>query len=250
MTKDSTRDDNGNPIWKKTPLTSYLDDAISNIQKTMSLKLPLIRYVDDADAIFSRIIEECKFSQIGNQALTPYFFAASYSAYRGAILLWAGGNFSQIPPLLRQSVECAAYCHLVLENTDLAKIWLNRNSSAEALKLSKEKFKFSDAVNHIGESSSDLKKWMNDIYKETIEYGAHPNVKGILPMGELTPNSESIEFSFLAPDTDSWRVAGQQCLKCAVIVLSVFENLVPDEYPIGVRMQLEVLKDKIRLQKN
>ena len=96
-------------------------------------------------------------------------------------------------PLLRTALEASCYAMLVGDSEELREIWLKRNSTPDALRTSRRAFRsaVADAAKHIQAKSRvgpNTEAWIKQAYDEAIDFGAHPNPKGIWPYVRFSKN--------------------------------------------------------------
>ena len=93
-------------------------------------------------------------------------------------------------PLFRTALEASCYAFLIGGSDELREIWLQRNSTPEALKLCRKRFgsPVKDTARKIqgkSWSSSTAEVWSNQAYDAAIDFGVHPNPKAVWPYVEL-----------------------------------------------------------------
>ena len=116
-----------------------------------------------------------------------------FMIYLSSIRVAMSGHGAAMFPLLRVALEASCYAFQVGEKDELEEIWLNRNSSAEALSLCRTKFHSAvrDAAKGIQRKSwagGNTEAWINQAYDAAIDFGAHPNPKGLWPYARLNKN--------------------------------------------------------------
>ena len=117
----------------------------------------------------------------------------AFMIFLSSIRVAMSGHGAAMFPILRIALEAACCALLVGDSEELREIWLKRNSTPDALRTSKRKFgsAVADAAKRI-----QAKSWVapntearpTHPYNEAIDFGAHPNPKGIWPYVRVNEN--------------------------------------------------------------
>ncbi|MBH2886606.1 hypothetical protein ACTVKH_00710 [Serratia marcescens] len=103
------------------------------------------------------------------------------------------GHAFSIHSIFRTSLESICYSYCLNRNRGLIHIWLNRNKSKSARDKCSKTFKrnliFKDLISDISEINSSLGVMINDCYESSIDFGAHPNISGLIY--QLSQENES-----------------------------------------------------------
>jgi len=80
-------------------------------------------------------------------------------------------------PILRSSIEAAAYTYLMNRSEEVRDAWLHRERSDEDRKTARKLLTqaVSDTVKAIGDAERGFGPYLGHIYQSTITLGAHPN---------------------------------------------------------------------------
>ena len=113
--------------------------------------------------------------------------------YLCAIRVGMSGHGAAMFPLLRTALEATCYAFLIGDSEELQETWIKRNSTVEALESSKRAFRSAvkDAAKRIQEKSwvaPNTEAWISQAYDEAIDFGAHPNPKGVWPYVRISKN--------------------------------------------------------------
>lgn len=115
--------------------------------------------------------------------LSPLPLMLSMNAYQ---LFLAGsrmalsGHCAAVFPLLRTSLESAAYAGLMMHKPQLENVWIQRHGSEKENVACRKEFTFKKAVEPLKERAPDIYELALLVYENAIDYGAHPNIKGVL----------------------------------------------------------------------
>lgn len=88
------------------------------------------------------------------------------------------GHAAGVYPALRTALETACYSFLMSRDESLSDVWMKRSLSVDHTKAFKKAFKqpIADARDLIDKlHPNNLGTWMYELYKASMEFGAHPN---------------------------------------------------------------------------
>ena len=96
------------------------------------------------------------------------------------------GHSASTFPLFRTSLEAACYAYNIWSQPELEQVWLDRNNDEKAHRKSRRAFTSAvkDTAKHLATRSfvwPGTEDWINTAYNHSIDFGAHPNPKSILP---------------------------------------------------------------------
>lgn len=167
------------------------------------------------------------------------------------------GHLAATFPLFRTAVESACYAYVMRNNDQLAKIWLDRHSSAEAFKASRKSFgpAVADAARGISQLHEDgnIEKFINDAYQAAIDFGAHPNPHGV--MGHIQQPTDGGDH-WMVPMVGIYDAASGEiakgliaCLEYTLAVAIILANCQPMTKAMASELdRLLSLKEKILLE--
>jgi hypothetical protein len=123
---------------------------------------------------------------------TPAFafvlFMNAYQMFLGATRMALSGHPAAVFPLLRTALESASYGYLMEQQPALAEVWGNRHRSEADKKACRNSFTFEKAIRGLGARAPDIERLAKDAYEGAIDYGAHPNPKGVF--GHVSINED------------------------------------------------------------
>ena len=181
----------------------------------------------------------------------------AFMIYMGALRVAFSGHTAATFPLLRTALESACYAFLIGENAALERIWLNRNSSDEALRLCKREF--TPAVRRTANALQDkswiapvTEDWINELYDAAIDFGAHPNAKSILPYLEVDENRGDGHVavsltSLYGPEAHSTSRGLVACLDHGLAIAVILASCVdsPSKAAIASINEMNELKERL-----
>ena len=109
-----------------------------------------------------------------------------FMTHLSAVRVALSGHVAATFPLLRAVLEASCYALLIGGDESLEDVWLERNTTAVALRTCRRKF--NSAVKMAARDvqtrdwvSAGTEEWINEAYDAAIDYGAHPNPKAVWP---------------------------------------------------------------------
>lgn len=121
----------------------------------------------------------------------------AYQLFLASVRIALSGHPAAVFPVLRTALESAAYGSLMKKRPELQDVWIKRHGSAAENKACKNAFKFSTAIASIEDRSPDICKLAILAYDGAIDYGAHPNIKGVLGHVSLTDVQDGRQIAVL-----------------------------------------------------
>lgn len=91
-----------------------------------------------------------------------------------------GGHPAAVFPTLRTGLESAAYALLLEREPALSDVWAQRHRSETDLKACRAQFRFERALRYLKTKVPDIYDLATQGYEGAIDYGAHPNVRGVM----------------------------------------------------------------------
>lgn len=170
------------PGWGQDLLTQFLDTARRNQFATFANKNVAMNDLISLDSMFTKLVTD----PVTAKLFGPMsFFLRSHSAYRAAVGAVCSGQIYEAQALLRSCLEHAAYAHYVADEPPRYEVWLNRHESLDTKKSVRTEFLLKKIVEVLTVSSEDLGSIFSKLYEHTIDYGAHPNERGVSLNSEL-----------------------------------------------------------------
>jgi hypothetical protein len=103
----------------------------------------------------------------------------AYMTFLAGIRMALSGHAAAVFPLLRTALESASYGLLIERDPVLADVWTNRHRSETDKKACRKAFTFARGVVHLKDMAPDLYDLAKLVYEGAIDFGAHPNLKGV-----------------------------------------------------------------------
>ena len=147
------------------------------------------------------------------------------------------GQISEAQALNRAAIEQAWYAlHIAKDPAGWprAEMWLRRNESDAAEDTCKTEFTVAK-VRHTHESlDADTAKDLHYLYKQTINFGAHPNQMGVMSQIRKAEDANKIVFNvgILAPDPHGVMATMKVTTAVAIGVFRIFGLIYPERFAI------------------
>lgn len=236
------------------PFDNYFASAMESEKELLDSNSDLV----EALRTYHEFIVKCVFAE--QESLSPIqclLALHAFMIYLASIRVTFSGHAAATFPLFRTSLEASCYAFLIGETPDLQQIWMERNRTGDALKLCRREF--TSAVKDTAEKiqtkswvSESTEDWIKQAYDAAIDFGAHPNPRGIWPYVQFKENrpdgyvavSLASIYGPKAPETSRCLIA---CLDygllLAVILVSCLE--MPSEETVFGLTGLNQIKEKL-----
>ena len=170
------------------PFNDYFVFAEKNEKELLKANSPWVSAIRDYHEFFA---DHLSATEVNFQSASkPLLAMHAYMIYLASVRVALSGHSAAIFPLFRTALEASCYAFLIGETPDLERIWLERNSSQEAKKLCRKRF--GSAVKEVAKciqakkwTATTSEEWINELYDATIDFGSHPNQRGVLPYVNL-----------------------------------------------------------------
>ncbi len=246
--------------WGREPVSEFLHSAYSNNVSFFAnySEVPFVQAIREINNLFKQFTE-CDF-KIDVHVL-PNFVTRSRSAFLGSIRLATSGEAVESYMVSRGCLEYALYALHIYEDKEYVyinndktvtedrkdsnsqpvqrrfMIWLNRSSSTEANKKCRKVFSNSNVKKTLLAKNEDLGKVVSELYDSTIDYGAHPNIGGVLLTSTISLNG--VVDGFLLHHEDVVFKAGvQNVILIGLCSLFIFYLIFKENFNSNIRTQL------------
>lgn len=230
--------------WGNDKLTEFLDAAQDNQFATFAKKRAeygLLREIDDA---FMRVAENLINPQ---NMLSATLLYRSHAAYRAACRTSMAGQCPETFVLLRSCLEYAGYGLHIHKKPELGVTWLDRHQDADALREMKKRFLAIDVQKVVASVDSRLGQIYEELYDRAIDFGAHPNVRGVT--GSMTmdegPEQTKLMHIYLHGDDLALASALKSTAQAGLTSLHIFQHVFPVRFQLlGLRERLAELRKR------
>lgn len=209
------------------------------------------KLLEDTQAAYAQLWRITEHDDREERIIPRMFMTRTLSAFCAAIRLSTGGQFSETFPILRVAIENAWYALHIGKDPDgarRARIWLSRNDNDQALKACKIEFVVSRVRATHEEHDPASAKQLQTLYETMIDYGGHPNMRGVLTGFDLvvSPGTATIFTPLLSVEALPMVLATRMAVAVAVGGLHVYRLIYPERVQIsGFRKDIDGLGDKL-----
>ena len=228
--------------WGEDKLSEFLQRVTDHQFATFTnvrAAFDKLRKVDDC---FLHIVENTEKPQ--SSPLCLPLFARCHSSYRAACGTSMAGQLAETFVILRSCLEYSGYALLIHQNPNLDTVWLRRHAGDDSGRTMRNAFTAGKAKRAVESTDSGLGDWYSDLYEDTIDFGGHPNPKGIIPITRCD------EDTYGQIDLHSDGLFLRHCLNLTLRVglcsLYVFYTILPARFNIEISKKI----DELRLTKH
>jgi hypothetical protein len=156
-------------------MRAYLRAADETQAEILASDSPLVAALRTYDAFFRTRL----FAQGPSEPIALVLFMNAYQLFLAAMRMGLAGHSTAVFPLLRTALESAAYGGRIVGDPALGQIWTRRHRSQADKKACRKVFTFDKAVAGLKERAPDFHGLAVAVYEGAIDFGAHPNIKGV-----------------------------------------------------------------------
>jgi len=166
------------------------------------------------------------------------FLGRAHAAYLAAVNLTLSGLVPECFMLVRGCIENSLYALHAQRDPSAQRAWLGRESSADARKQCRKTFTYRNVLESLATEDAQLKDVVDELYQESIDCGAHPNVIGHLATSQVT--DWGCNVSLLDPTCDHWKRALIVIGEAGITALRVLSLIYGDRFKdVGISDRLE-----------
>lgn len=228
--------------WGKDSLSMFIEKAWQNTLASFANLKPQYNRLRDINDAFGKLNDKhIKPSEM----LTSFFIMRSHASFLGGARFSLSGQLPEAYMVLRGCIENALYGLYVFVNPKSREIWLKRHDNEATEKQCKSEFTYGNVKNCLKKINAENYRIANLLYKETIDWGAHPNEKAILSLVSHTKkgNSEDFRLTFLSENTTALQLCLKRTAQVGICALEIFQNVYSERYDIlGITDDLKALR--------
>lgn len=176
------------PMWGNDALTSFFDGSRENQFATFHGKKAQFDRLIAIDAALTKLLNNAKNPQ-------PWFPATIMlrvmSTFKAACALAAAGSLYEIGAMARSVIETAGYAFYMADDPKRAEIWLRRSDSPQHREAVRKEFTHGKVRAALRKNDPDAANVYSVLYEDAIDFGGHPNEKGVLRSMKLNKDESS-----------------------------------------------------------
>ena len=222
------------PGWGQDYISKYLDDCRNNQFAAFANKCPQFEDLVAIDNMF-RSLQGSIFNE---ESLPSMFLSRAHSAYLSATGAVLAGQLFESQSLLRVCLESAAYGYFVNDDHERFERWLNRHGDADARKAVRNEFTHGKVSNALAAADATLGKIYKELYDRTIDYGAHPNERGVLLSSAI--DQDRVTYFHLHGDGPKLDGHLKETVQVGICALKIARLISPEQIQeLGIQSQLD-----------
>lgn len=157
-------------------LRQYVAMADECLKELQSSKSPFVAVLLEYDDHFRRDLWQ---DAVQRSTFGFLLFLDAYQLFLAGTRMALSGHPAAVFPLMRSGLESTSYGLLLERRPALSEIWSNRHRSEADKKACRDTFTFDKATAGLREGVPDIHRLAKEAYEGAIDYGAHPNVRGV-----------------------------------------------------------------------
>jgi hypothetical protein len=161
-------------------LREYMSKADETLQELQASDTPCLKVLRQYD----EYLQHDLWQHVAPSPFSVVLFLNAYQLYLAGARMALSGHPAAIFPLMRTALESASYGFLLEQEPALSEIWRNRHRSEADKKACRKTFTFEKAIAGVEPKSPDIHRLAKEAYDGAIDYGAHPNLRGVF--GHIT----------------------------------------------------------------
>jgi hypothetical protein len=235
------------------PLTRFLAGLEDQVLATFVNARPLVQQLIDFDDVFvmraTRMFEASKMNEAGTALLA----VRALSLQRAAARLVMSGHVYESKVVLRALLESALYAWALSTDAHTRDVWEHRDDSDATKQAARDLFTWNKLKSRLRNASPAISREVADLYDRLIDFGAHPNIGGIVDASwiERTPDGQlRIMTAFMTGNPDLLERGLRELIrvtKCSfeVLILAFPEKAAALDLidPVRAILQREVAMD-------
>jgi hypothetical protein len=235
------------PAWETDELSAFLSTAQRN-ERVTALKMPdvyaLLRHVHDVFVQVAAITEKEHTEKL---LLPRLLMARARGAWLAAVRDGMSGQVVEAYPAIRAVIENSWYAfHLAKDPAPPARaeIWLRRHDSDAATDECKGEFTIGRVSRTHREFDADNEAVFHGLYAQAIDYGGHPNERGVLSAmtSRDTDEGRTYQVALITHDLVTIAVALKTAIEAAIGALKIFRLIFFERFRImGIEGEIEKL---------
>ena len=228
--------------WEKDDLSKFLQAAHHNRVATFANKRAQYQRLANIDACFLTIATNW-LNPVSK--ITPHLFVRAHATYRAACEHALAGQLAEVFPMVRVSLEYAAYALHLFDQPSLEEVWLRRHDSETTVKAVKEAFKVLNIKKTVEKYDRHNARVFDELYQRAIDFGCHPNEGALTTSLKLIETDNKVDYLQICLHGDGIQLEYglKTVAQTGICVLQVFQDVFKGRFELlGVRSSLLELR--------
>lgn len=167
--------DSGIRVEMDGGMDAYMAAAEETLAELLVSDSALVAALREYDRFFRTRL----FAQGPSDPIALVLFMNAYQLFLAGARVALSGHCAAVFPLLRTALESAAYGGLIVRNPALGEVWTGRHRGDAERKACRKNFTFEKAILPLENRAPEIHALAVLGYEGAIDYGAHPNIKGV-----------------------------------------------------------------------
>lgn len=202
---------------------TFLRAASENEQDSLVEYKEFVEFMEKMEGLFTELRAE----KIKNSPLSGMLFLNAHASLLGATRIAFSGQSPPTFMALRGAIESALYGLIAAQSTENTDIWLKR---ADDPKRCKNLYRASNGIVLL-EGDPNLRDMISNAYELSIEFGAHPNWRSVLPHMKFEPPTEKeqpVTLTYLHATASSATLRSiTACVETGISILFMSPHVFP-----------------------
>jgi len=209
------------PLDEYRPLRTFLDDAHHNTKVVEQDFGVLFQKLDAISRAYSQLIGLLDFS---SDWFLVFFVLRSHSSFLAGATLATSTQVPDSYGAARSVLENTIYAFYLWRHKDLLETWIKRQEDDDTKKRVRDSFKHGTMLTELEQYDGQYGKVYRQLYEDTIDMGAHPNVNSILSNIEIIEDDKSIvhRLKYFNPDSPIIDLGLKRLCQCGVISQKIY----------------------------
>lgn len=231
--------------WGHDELSKFLDVVHWNNWATFASKpvgFGLLRQIDEAFYTIATNLHQPQ------HVLEPMMLLRSHSAYRAACGLVMGGQVVDAFPSLRSVLEYATYALHIHHNPGHDEVWIRRHDDSASMKACRREFTARKVMATLEAVDKPLHDAIDTLYERAIDYGGHPNERGLTSAMQMKELADGAEFlhAYVVDDGVALTHAIKTTAQVGLGALLIFRTMFKERFDIlGITPILDDLSARL-----
>lgn len=217
--------------WGGDSLSEFISLVQGNCLGTFSHFKQEYARLTGLDKLFFKFLENL------HQTESPtnfFLLGRAHGSFRASCVLTLGCQIYDAYATMRACLESALYAFFMHQHPEHQRTWIDRRQSPEATRLVRNTFVIKTMLTELAAMDSKLGDVVSELYEKTIEYGAHPNVDGVLISSEIQQTDDKVVISAEYTTSNERKISAtvRDCSRLAACALHLGWKIFPQRFSI------------------
>jgi hypothetical protein len=219
------------PAWAEDHLSDFIKVAYENCFASYVNMRPYYDRLLDVDMVFQNAAENLNETK---QVVPAVFLLRCHSIYLAAARLSLSCQVGELYMLLRGCLEGALYALYISDHDDAKEAWLHRQDDPASRQRARDIFTVRTVLDHLESKAPSLHEIARKLYDHSIDWGAHPNVYGVLSglSVEDVDDKTVLELAYLTDNKVLWQAAMVSTARVGILALKIFRLVYKERFDI------------------